>query len=177
MTNLTNDAVIKKDRLRFTKNKLSANLTLLAIVFNALYFVDIYRSDVQTYYYQWIIGVSVVYNLLFMLAAFLSEEGVKGYKMGYAYTLIGLGIAQIVRIFILPMQAHSATVRETVTEEGQQVVKDVVVMGDTQFIWVIVCLVASAALCVIAGIVGIMKTRTLVSYQAELAKRPKGSTV
>ena len=75
--NFENDAVIKKDRLRFTKNKLSANLSLLAIVFNAFYFVSIYKSDVGNYYYKLIIGISVVYNLLFMLAAFLSSEGVK----------------------------------------------------------------------------------------------------
>ncbi len=166
MANLSN-ADIKKDRLRFTKNKLSANLTLLAIVFNALYFVDIYRSDVGTYYYSWIIGISVVYNLLFMLTAFLSEEGVKGYKMGYSYLLIALGIGQIVRIFILPLQATKATVLLSGEEE--------IVMGSGQFVWEVICLVASAALCVIAGIIGIIKTRTLVSYQAELAKRPKGS--
>ena len=74
---LHNEDLIKKDRLRFTKNVLSSNLTLLAIVFNALYFVSIYKSDVGSYYYTWMIGISVVYNLLFMLAAFLSpaEEG------------------------------------------------------------------------------------------------------
>ena len=42
---------IKKDRLRYTKNKLSANLAYLAIVFDVLYFVSIYSSDVDTYYY------------------------------------------------------------------------------------------------------------------------------
>ena len=72
-----NDALVKKDRLRFTKNKLSSSLTLLAIVFNALYFVCIYKSDVGSYYYQYMMGISVVYNLLFMLIAFLASEGVK----------------------------------------------------------------------------------------------------
>ena len=167
MTVKNDEALIKKDRLRFTKNKLSANLTLLAIVFNALYFVNIYKSDVGDYYYKLIIGISVVYNLLFMLTAFLSFEGVKSYKMGYSFVLLALGAGQIARIFILPMQAKNATI--DLTGETQAV------MDGAQFMWVCIFLIASAALCVIAGIVGIIKTSTLTGYQAELEKRAKGS--
>lgn len=163
---LNNDAVIKKDRLRFTKNKLSSSLTLLAIVFNALYFVSIYKSDVGTFYYRLIMGISVVYNLLFMLIAFLSSEGVKNYKMGYSFTLIGLGAAQVIRIFILPLEAKNTL---TTGESPKPI------MEDGQFMYVCVCLLASAALCVIAGIVGVIKNRTLASYQAELDKKAKGS--
>ena len=75
------DAMIKKDRMRFIKNKMSSNLILLAIVANALYFVSIYRSDVGNYYYKIFIGASIVYNLVFMLTAFLSSEGVKNYNI------------------------------------------------------------------------------------------------
>lgn len=162
-----NDALIKKDRLRFTKNKLSANLTLLAIVFNAIYFVSIYTSDVGSYYYKLIIGISIVYNLLFMLIAFLSSEGVKSYKMVYSFVLMALGVGQIIRIFILPMNAHDATVALGQIEQS--------VMSDTKFIWVCVCLAVSAVLCFMAGIVAAVKTKTLLSYQAELEKRARGS--
>lgn len=158
--NFENEAAVKKDRLRFTKNKLSANLTLLAIVFDALYFVNIYQSDVGTYYYRLIIGVSIVYNLLFMLTAFLASEGVKSYKMGYSFVLVALGIGQIVRIFILPMSARSATVVLSDVEE--------IVMGGRQFTWVCTCLVVSAVLCIAAGIISYVKTSTLTRYLAEL---------
>lgn len=164
---LNDDALIKKDRLRFTRNKLSANLTLLAIVFNAFYFVSVYTSDVGSYYYRLIIGISVVYNLLFMLIAFLASEGVKGYKMMYAYVLLALGAGQIIRIFILPMDAKKTTVHLEQTEQ--------IVMGNTQFTWVCVLLAVSAVLCFVAGIIGIIKTSTLVKYQAELEKEAKGS--
>lgn len=159
---VNNDARTKKDRLRFTKNKLSANLTLLAILFNAFYFVSIYKSDVGTYYYKIIIGASIVYNLLFMLIAFLSSEGVKGYKMHYAYVLIALGIGQIARIFILPMQAKNAIVK-IASEE-------IKVMGNRQFMWLFVLLVASAVSCFAAAVIAIIRTSTLISYQAELEK-------
>ena len=164
---LNNDSFVKRDRLRFTKNKLSANLALSAIAFNALYFVSIYRSDVGSYYYSIMIGISVVYNLLYMLTAFLSSEGVKSYKPGYAYLLIALGAAQIVRIFILPMRA-----RNELVALGTESVE---VMGRGQFMWVSVCLCASAALSIAAGIIGLMKTSALKSHQAELDKETRGA--
>lgn len=160
---LNNDALIKKDRLRFTKNKLSANLTYLAIVADALYFVNIYSSDVGTYYYKWLIGVSVLYNLVFMLASFLASEGVKNYNITYGYLLCALGIGQIVRIFILPMSAHTDMITVAETEQ--------IVMDSSQFILVCVYLIVSAALCLIAGAVAIAKTTTLRNYEAELERR------
>lgn len=161
--NFENEAVIKKDRLRFTKNKLSANLTLLAIVFNAFYFVSIYKSDVGSYYYSLMIGISVVYNLLFMLSAFLSSEGVKNYKMNYSFVLLALGVGQIVRIFILPRAAKNATISLDGVEQA--------VMGSAQFTRVCVFLLTSAALCIIAAVINIMKSSTLTKYQAELEKK------
>ena len=159
---------VKKDRLRFTKNKLSANLILLAIVANALYFVSVYSSDVGSYYYRIVIGASVVYNLVFMLAAFLSSEGVKSYKLGYACVSIILGILQIVRIFYIPMTAW---------KEPTPVVDAEIptVMADGQFWYIAFCLCASAALLILAGAVGIVKTTALNSYQAELDKKEGAS--
>lgn len=160
---LTNSAEIKKDRLRYTKNKLSANLALVGIVFNALYFVNIYKSDVGSYYYNLTIGLSVVYNLVFMLTAFLSSEGVKSYKKVYSYVLMVLGAGQILRIFLLPLKAKNATIILAEAEEP--------VMGGGQFMWVCIFLIASAAFCIISGIIALIKTNTLESYQAELAKK------
>lgn len=163
-----NVSLIKKDRLRYSKNKLSANLTLLAIVFNALYFISIYKSDVGSYYYSYMIGISVVYNLLFMLIAFLSSEGVKSYKLNYSFVLMVLGVGQIIRIFILPLDAKNTEI----TLGGEVGF----VMQDAQFTAICVYLIASAALCIIAGAVAFIKTRTLTSYQAELDEKAKGAS-
>ena len=65
------------DRMRYIKNKFSANMALLAILFDVFYFVSIYKTDVGSYYYTIMIGASIIYNLVFLLAAFLSSEGVK----------------------------------------------------------------------------------------------------
>ncbi|MDE7229362.1 MAG: hypothetical protein K2N56_02675 [Oscillospiraceae bacterium] len=165
---LNNDTLIKKDRLRYTKNKLSANLTYLSIVFNTLYFVCLYSSDIKRQYvgesyYVWMVGISVLYNLVFMLAAFLCSEGVKSYNIKHGFALIIVGAAQIARIFIWPMDLHA---KEVTGPTGTELV-----MPDGQFLRCVIYLVGSAALCVIAGVIAVIKTTTLRSYEAELKRR------
>ena len=147
---------IKKDRLRYTKDSFSSTMAILAIVFDCLYFVSIYQSDVGTYYYNWLIGVSIVYNLIFLLAAFLASESVKNRRTGYSGILVVLGVIQIARIFILPMQAHAAVAQVNGVE--------VAVMDDKQFIYCVVCLVASAVCCVVAAVVSARNNKILADY-------------
>lgn len=163
MTNMDESKRIALDRMRYTKNTLSSSLALCAIVFNVLYFVSVYESDVGSWYYSMLIGASIVYNLLFMLMAFLASEGVKNYKIGYAYLLLGVGVGQIVRIFILPMMAYRATI--TVSKVSYQV------METPQFIFVILCLILSAVCCLAGGVIGVIRSRRLAAYNATLDGR------
>ncbi len=144
------------DRMRYTKNTTSSRLALLAIVFDVLFFVSIYKSDVGSYYYTIVIGASIVFNLVFMLATFLCSEGVKSYQPVYSWVMVVLGAGQILRIFILPMNAHHAIVN------NQQV------MGDPQFIRTILYLAVSA-LCLFAGAaINLKKSRALSAHLASL---------
>lgn len=152
---------IKKERLCYTKNKLSSSLAILAIVFDALYFISLYSSDVGTYFYTYVIGASVVYNLLFLLCTFLSSEGVKSYKLSYAILLIVIGALQVGRIFYIPMKAHST---EIVVGT-----KTVLAMADGQFTRVVIYLSLSAAAAIAAGIIGIIKSVTLEKYKKQMA--------
>ena len=154
---------IELDRMRYTKNAFSSRMALLAIVFNVLYFASIYESDVGSWYYKILIGASIVYNLVFMLMVFLSSEGVKSYRIGYAYLLLGVGVGQIARIFILPLQAYRAVI--TISKV------DYPVMGTPQFIWVTICLVLSALCCFAGGIAGVKRSRTLAAYNASLGEK------
>ncbi len=149
---------MKKDRLRYTKNKTSANLAYVSILFDVLYFVSLYSSNVN-YYYTITIGLSVVCNLLFLLVAFLSSEGVKSYKVSYSYALIGLSVLQIARIFGIPARAHEAL---TIVNGAEAAV-----MGDGQFAYITFCLAASAVAAVAAGVIGIYKATTLKNYEKE----------
>ena len=161
---MNEEVYIRKDRMRFTKNTLASTLAIVAIVFDVLYFLNIYKSDVNhnvgNFYYQIRIGGSIILNLLFMLAAFLSSEGIKNYKVSYGYVLGVLGVIQLVRIFILPMQAHAAevTVAGVTTK----------VMETGQFITVIVYLLISAAACFASAYIGIKKSKELQEHMASL---------
>ena len=154
------DLTIKRDIMRFTKDKSSANLVILAIVFDCLYFVSLYSSDVGSYFYTWKIGASIIYNLLFLLTAFLASEGVKNRKTGYTGLLIGIGIMQIVRIFYIPMQARAATV----VVSGEELA----VMGNGQFIYVSVCLAISGICCLIAAVTSSRNNKALAEHMRSI---------
>ena len=153
---MNDDRSVQLDRMRYTKNTTSSRLALLAIAFDVLFFISIYKSDVGTYYYTATTGGSIIYNLVFLLAAFLCSEGVKKYQTVYSWVMIVLGILQIARIFIIPMDAH----RTIINSEP--------VMGNAQFIFTVVCLALSAA-CLFAGaVINLKKSRALSAHLASL---------
>ncbi len=154
------DREIRLDRMRYIKNTSSANLTYLGILFDVFFFVNIYRSDVDTYYYNILIGISIVYNLVFLLAAFLASEGAKNYKSGYTWLLGGLGIGQIIRIFIIPMRAHSAMTLVNGVET--------LVMQNGQFFRVIAYLVISGACLLVAAAINYRKCHELSGHLKSL---------
>lgn len=155
------DRTIQRDRMRFIKNSLSSNLAILGILFDVFYFVSIYKSDVGAWYYTMLIGASIVYNLVFMLAVFLSSEGVKNYKQGYSYLLIALGVVQIVRIFIIPVRARSA---EVVVNGAAAVV-----MQNGQFCRVTAYLIISGVCLIASAVVNLIRCRELAEHLKTLA--------
>lgn len=150
------DQMISKDRMRYTKDKLSSLLVLLAILFDALYFVSIYQSDVGTWYYTWVIGASIIYNLLFMLTAFLCSEGVKNRKNGYSPVLLLIGVMQVVRMFYLPAKAHASVV----VVKGEELA----VMDDRQYAYALICLAVSAVCCLAAAVTSYWNNKKLNDY-------------
>lgn len=154
---------IKRDRMRYTKDGFSSGLVLLAIVFDVLYFISLYSTDVGTYYYNWVIGASVIYNLLFLLSSFLASQGVKNRKNDYCGLLVILGLMQIVRIFYLPTKAHA-----TVVEVGNQSLQ---AMGDGQYIYVVICLAASAVCCIVASVCCYLNCKQLAQHMRELENK------
>lgn len=162
---MNDEKFIRLDRLRYTKNTASSRLAILAILFDVLFFVSIYKSDVGTWYYNILIGASILYNLVFMLLTFLSSEGVKNYKKVYSGLLFALGAGQIVRIFIYPMRAHAASI--TVKRVAYQI------MEDPQFVRTVVYLCLSAACCIAAAVINLNKSRMLDGHLKSLASAGK----
>ncbi len=158
------ELTIKRDRMLYTKDKRSSNLVLLSIVFDCLYFVSVYSTDVGSYYYDWVIGASVVYNLLFLLTAFLCSEGVKNRKTGYTGLLIGVGAMQFVRMFYLPARAHAAVVEVS----GEKLAA----MDDGQYMYVLVCLAASGICCIVAAVMSHINNKNLAEHVRTLENKP-----
>ncbi len=156
MTQATEDRLIRLDRMRYVKNTDSSRLCYLAILANVLYFVSIYKSDVASWYYQILVGGSIVYNLLFMLIVFLASEGVKNYQKKYSWLLFVIGALQVGRIFILPRMAHQAVVKIGGAEQ--------IVMQDPQYIFVVACLAVSAAALIAAGLINLKKSTALEAH-------------
>ena len=160
---MNEEKTIRLDRMRYTKNSLASGLALLAILFDVFFFISIYESNVGSWYYNILIGASILYNLIFMLAAFLSSEGIKNYKIGYSYVMIVLGILQIARIFIYPVRAHAATV--TIQEQA------ITVMETRQFVFCVIWLLASAVCLIVGAVIGMIRSRQLKAHIASLDAR------
>ena len=157
---MNDDKQVRLDRMRYTKNTLASGLALLSILFDVFFFISIYESNVGSWYYNILIGASILYNLIFLLAAFLSSEGIKNYKIGYSYLMIALGIGQIIRIFIYPVRAHAASV--TIQEQA------VTVMEGAQFARCVLYLVISAGCLFVGAFVGMTRSKQLKAHLQSL---------
>jgi len=155
------ERAIQRDRLRYIKNTASSSLCYIAILFDVFFFVSICKSDVGTYYYNYLIGIVIVYNLIFLLAIFLASEGVKNYIRNYSFLLIAAGIGQIIRIFIIPVRAHS----EMTVVNGVETL----VMHNGQFTRVVIYLVISAVCLIAAAAINLYKCRELSEHQKTIA--------
>ena len=153
---MNDEKTVRLDRMRYTRNTLASGLALLAILFDVIFFISIYESNVGSWYYNILMGASILYNLVFLLAAFLCSEGIKNYKAGYAYVMIVLGLIQLARIFVYPVTAHSAVV--TIQEQA------VTVMETPQFIRCVLYLVLSAASLFVGAFVGMTRSKQLSAH-------------
>ena len=109
------------------------------------------------------IGISVVYNLLFMLFVFLSSEGVKSYDGKYSIVLAVIGAMQIVRIFGIPLNAYYSYIE---IKKNQYLH----VMESDQFALCVIYLSVSAACAITGGIIGYLKSKKLAAYEKSLVK-------
>lgn len=185
---MSEESRTKLDRMRYTPNTLSSRLVLLAILLNVFFFISVYgvnvviptkisfTNDYSGKYYYWLIGVSVLYNLVFMLAAFLSSEGAKKYISKYSILMFLLGAGQIIRIFIYPRNMHVTEYVDSVSiitgdriTGSENVIK--LLMPTDQYIRAIIYLSISAACLIAAAIINVIKSRMLVAHEASLSPK------
>ena len=174
---MSEDSIIRTDRMRFTKNTLSSRLALAGIAFNALFFISIYKVNHTAYYTYWM-GISIIYNLVFMLSAFLASEGTKNYKARYSVLLLLLAAGQIARIFIYParMRANPEIegpalflVKTAVTvADGAAVTEETTKELLSQYVRVVAYLSLSAACLLASAAINLYRSRVLAAHKAGL---------
>jgi uncharacterized membrane protein (UPF0136 family) len=144
--------VLDKDVLRYRKNKLSANLALLGLVFGCIYFIVLYAQvKNDNYYYTWAIAFDVIYNLFFLLLTFLLSEEVKNYRNKLFPLQMVLGVLQIARIFWLPLTGFIAGAITVAT-----------------FLALAIALACSGALIIASGIIGYIRAKSLETFKAQV---------
>lgn len=104
------------DRKKYKGDSFPYLLVMLGLVMNVLYFVCVYKLN-DGAFYQPIIGVSVIYNLLFMLSVFLCAENLKNYKWKFSVAIIVIGVLQLVRLFIIPPMTAQITSAQYTQEQ------------------------------------------------------------
>ena len=166
---MDNKQILQNDILRYKTNKLPANLALLGLVFNVLYFCllygfkTVYVSDgVTTNFVRIEIGISVILTLVTLLTTFLASEGIKGYNKKFSIVLLVLAAFQILRIFGYPLyglQNDLLTIpyfwiRPTTST--------------FEFIMMLVWLLASAACLIASAVLGYIRSVQLEKHVAAI---------
>lgn len=163
---LVADPVITKDVMRYRKNSLASNLTLLSLVFGCLYFMVLYAQVPYNstynpfngdYYYSYAIALDVIYNLFFLLLTFYCSVQVKNYKRNLFWLHIAIGVIQIVRIFWLPLQG--------LLYVGSH---DAAAISYSTFVWLVVFLAASGALEIAGAVIGFIRSKQVEAFKQKV---------
>lgn len=164
-----NKTILQTDISRYKKNKLAANLALLGLAFNCLYFMLLYGIKVTndangnaTKFASLTMGFSVILTLVLLLVAFLASEGIKGYNKKYAIVLWVLAAFQIFKIFGYPLyglQNDLLTVNYFWINPTT---------STAEFVILVIYLVASAACFVASGVIGYIRAVQLEKFQAAI---------
>ena len=150
MKNTTSNPVLSSDILRYKKNKFGANLALLAIVCDCIYFIFLYAvadEAGRAYYSNWAIAFDVIFNLVFLLLTFLLSEQVKNYNSKLCILQIVLGALQIGRIFWLPLGG---------------ITNSAITTG--KFLVLTISLAASGALEIASAVIGYIRSKQVAEF-------------
>ncbi len=172
---MTSQNIINTDIYRYKRNKLASGLALLGLFIECLYFMLFYGINYSTYS-NVLIGGTIILNLLILLSVFLASEGVKAYNKKFCIVLLVVGIIQIARIFIYPLDL----IRGGETLFASTASESTVVLYHCRYFGVnlemaevgavlIVYLVLSAACLLASALIGYIRAVQLEKFNKELA--------
>lgn len=156
-----NEFSIKTDIMRYKPNQLSFLFCVSAIVLNVAMFLIIYQeTNCKSNY---LLGIDLVINVVFMLAVFLLSEKSKAYNLKAGYVALVMGLIEIGRIFFIPLYYHNKHLEYLKTEEG------IIGLSNSQFYWCVGLMIAAAVCLFVAGIVTIIKSKRLTAHLANIS--------
>lgn len=164
-----NQQIVADDILRYKKNKLPANLALLGLVFNCLFFMLLYAVKVSvvdgeaTRFSDMTMGFSVILTLFVLLIAFLSSEGIKGYNKKFCIVLLVLAAFQIFRIFGYPLYGLKNDMLKVPYFSFNPTT------STAEFIIMVIYLCASAACFIASAVIGYFNCKKLENLEANIA--------
>ena len=178
---LYSEQEIKTDIMRYKTNGLSFWLCMLAIVFNVAMFLIIYTTSSCVPNFE--LGLDLLINVLFLLAAFLTAEKTKAYNKKAGYAALAIGAVEVIRIFWIPLkyfnlwkqwsvqvaEAKANYLAQGMTlEEMAPLLPVVNGLNSGQFTWCVILLILACLSMVGAGIVSILKANKLQAHLAKL---------
>lgn len=133
------------EQMRYKPNSLSSILCIFSIIFNVAHFISVYSTlEMQS---DFVIGIDVFINIVFMLFIFLGSVKTKSYQINWSYITLGFAMLQIARIFIVPLRF---------------MLKDQ--YTGTRFAFGVSTLVLSAVCLILSSIICYIRSKTLNTY-------------
>lgn len=155
----------KLDMMRFKKNSFSFWLCLLAIVLNVAMFLIIYKDSECTPNFQ--MGIDLLINVIFMLAAFSFSESTKSYNYKSGIYTIVLGVIEILRIFWIPLYYYNIYLYNFAEHEEGSLIYG---LETNSFIACVILLIIAGLSLIFAGVICMEKSKKLQKHINELKK-------
>jgi uncharacterized membrane protein len=156
---------IKTDIMRYLGNSLSFWLCVLAICFDVAMFIMIYTNKRCTANYQ--LGFDLLINVIFMLACFLLAEKTKVYSKQAGIGCFVVGGIQILRIFWIPLYYYRCQLAYLRAQQSGTTYTGVIGLTSSQFTWVVILYILSAACLIAAGLICNLKAKRLEEHLAK----------
>lgn len=176
------------EMMRYRDNSLSYKLGLGGLAFSVLAAFFCLNGFNPT---NFTTLLAIMLNIVILLGGFLGVEKTKSYSMKGSISLIVFGAFCAGRIFWIPLlliihynawvsegkpnnSSHTEFIGKTITTDNQNQLTYLPTDGNVRAILAIVCLGLAAALLILAGVIGMKRSRKLTTYLNSINQKKVG---
>ena len=146
---------MRAELMRYRNDTLSYLLTLAGLAFDACLLMLLYSAPgiTCTDMYGKIIGMDILFNIIFLLVAFLTAEKVKTYTLNWCWSCLVLGALQLPRM-LLPISLFTASQ---------------LTLG--KFIFALIFVIGSSVCLILACVFSYLKSHKLDKHLKEISNK------